>query len=499
MSLATTIDVLGAGRRASPIPASLAGQDAPPPSGVQLLRPVYWIGAAIVAGVAFHFGEIEALAISLAALIALWSFVEPRATLWSATLFMMFLFVFFQSEAPLGEELPQEFFYWGTGVALITAGLCAATLFSRKADWPLARRRFRAPASIAMLCMLLMIIGAAANGLFLGNAPFAVARQVFGCTLFPVYYFASLALLRSAEDVDRWLKGIQWAVALGAFWYVQRLSIASFTLGRYFREQSPITTYAGAVGAIAFAILLDGRRPWRWLQAFAQFAACAMAIIMMGNRAALASLTIAAGLLVIVCVRRRGWLATTLATIVVAGAIAGSFYYGNRFLDSRGIGGDIARRFIIKVSDDRSFQGRMAQMDAVMDVIRKRPVLGAGMGSETVFLAPEEGRLRLTSVDNGWGYVMLKTGLLGLAIFVAFLALILRESLRNLLRSTAGTLRSNSLALLGLLLFGLVVFWSGPSLLHFTSAGFFGTALAATSVLAESRQAAAAGGAEWPR
>ncbi|HTS13127.1 MAG TPA: O-antigen ligase family protein [Candidatus Limnocylindrales bacterium] len=471
----------------------------PVPEGIQLLGPVYWIAGGMLAGVSFRYGGIEALTIVLAILVALWAFADSHNALELCTLFMVYLFVFFQREAPLGEELPEEFFFWGAGVALITAGLCGAALLSSGTSWPLVRKRMTSWPSLAMWAMLIMIVGAAANGLFLGNQPFAVVRQLFGCLLLPTYYFIALVILRSSDQVARWLVRSSWAVALGAAWYVLKLLSASMARGVYYREQSPLTGYAGVIGVVAFAGILEQRNLWRKATAFVQASICSTAIVLMGNRAALASLTIAAGLLVIVCVRRRGWLATTLATIVVASAIAGAFYYGNRFLDNRGIGGDIARRFIIKVSDDRSFQGRMAQMDAVMDVIRKRPVLGAGMGSETVFVAPEEGRLRLTSVDNGWGYVMLKTGLLGLAIFVAFLALILRESLRNLLRSTPGTLRSNSLALLGLLLFGLVVFWSGPSLLHFTSAGFFGTALAATSVLAESRHAAAAGGAEWPR
>jgi len=492
------MEVITTRRDMSASRASDAGHEVAPPSGLQLLRPVYWIAGGVIGGVAFHFGEIEALTISLALLIAFWAFVEPRAALWKATAFMIFLFVFFQREAPLGEELPEEFFFWGAGLALITAGICGAALFSSTTSWTLVRKRMTSWPSLAMWAMLIVIVGAAANGLFLGNQPFAVARQLFGCLLLPLYYFAALALFRSPQDVDRWLAAVKWVVGLGALWYAQKLSFASLALGAYFREQSPITTYAGAVGAIGFAILIDYRKPWRWLQALAQVVACALAIVMMGNRAALASLMVAAGLLVIVCVRRRGWLAMTLATVVVASAIAGGFYYGNRFLESRGLGGDIARRFIIKVSEDRSFQGRMAQMDAVVSTVGRRPVLGAGMGSETKFLAPVEGRVRVTSVDNGWGYVMLKMGLLGLAAFICLTALLLRESLRGLLHSAAGTLRANSMALLGLLVFGLVVSWSGPAFLHFTSAGFFGTALAAILVLSESRRAAASEGDQCP-
>jgi len=459
------------------------------PAGIELLGPVYWIAGTLVSGASLYLGGIEAFAVTLAVLIALWSFADLRTSLCLSTAYMIFLFVFFQNEAPLGDELPQEFFYWGAGVAFITAGVCCATLFSRKTAWFLTWKRMSANASVAVAAMLVMTFAAAANGLWLGNQPFAVVRQLFGCVLLPVYFFCALAILRSDADVDRWLRGVNWSIALGALWYAEKLSATSITRGVYFREQSPLTTYAGAAGVIAFALVVERSSLWRRLQGLAQLILCAAAIVLMGNRAALASLVAACGLLVIVAVSRRGVLAGTLALVIVAGGIGDAFYFGNRFLEHRGVGGDIARRFIIRISEDRSFQGRMAQMEAVMATVRKSPVLGAGLGSETVFLAPEEGRLRLTSVDNGWGYVMLKMGLLGLAVFLAVLGLLLWRSLRHLLRYPRGTLRANTMALLGVLLYGVIVFWSGPAFLHFTSAGFFGTTFAAILVLADSRAA----------
>lgn len=460
-----------------------------PPSGLQLLRPVYWIAGALISGVAFHYGGVEALSIALAAFIALWSFAEPRPTLANVTAFMVFLFVFFQNEAPLGDELPQEFFYWGAGLALITATICLATAFSRADDWSLVKRRLSQPLSIAVFAMFIIIGVAAVNGLLIGNQPFAVVRQLYGCVLLPVYYLLAVTLFRSSSDIDRWLSVVSWAVALGALWYAQKLSLVSVARGVYFREQSPLTTYAGAIGVIAFAALIERRNIWARLQGCVQLACCVAAIVFMGNRAALASLIVASGLLVIFGISRRGAIAAALATAIVAGSIGTAFYYGDPLLERRGLGGDIARRFIFKVLDDSSFQGRMAQMDAVMSTVRKSPVLGAGMGSETKFLAPVEGRVRVTSVDNGWGYVMLKMGVLGLLAFLVFLALLLRQSLSRLLHFRGGTPRASATALLGLLLYGIVVFWSGPSFFHFTSAGFFGTAFAGIAVLSESRAA----------
>ena len=128
------------------------------PIGFALLRPVYGIAGAGVAGASLYFGGIAGATIAIGALIALWAFAEARTALWLATAFMVFLFVFFQSTAPLGEELPAEFLFWGIGVALITAGLVAATLFSPDVNWALTRKRLSAPASLAMAAMAIVIL-----------------------------------------------------------------------------------------------------------------------------------------------------------------------------------------------------------------------------------------------------------------------------------------------------------------------------------------------------
>src|SRR5271170_2977178 len=207
------------------------------PEGLALVRPVYWIAASLVAGVALYLGGIQAVVIAVAALIALWAFAEPRTTLWLATAFMTCLFVFFQREAPLGEEVPEEFFYWGSGIAVITAGLFIATLFAGHVDWTSARKRFLTPPGVAMVALLLVILSATVYGLFVGNQMFAAIRHLFGCLRMPVYFFLALALFRTRADADRWMRRVSLGIALGSVWYVQRLSLLSVSHGGYYREQ----------------------------------------------------------------------------------------------------------------------------------------------------------------------------------------------------------------------------------------------------------------------
>jgi hypothetical protein len=472
---------LASARRAD-IPAAAAG--------LALLRPVYWIAAVLAAGAAFHYVGIEAATLTFAVLIGLWAFAEPETSLWMATAFMIYVFVFFQREAPLGDELPEEFFFWGTGLALITAGLAAATLFASRVDWPLVRKRALTPASLAMLGTLLAILAASVYGLFVGNQPFAVARQLFGCVLLPVYYFISLALFRSAGDAERWLRRVSWCVTLGSLWYAAKLLSTSAARGYYYREQSALVTYAGAVAAVALCGFAERRWKTKIRAAF-QSVVCVLAILSMGGRGALAGLVAAAALLFVLAAYRRGWEAMILAVSLAAALAAGGVYVGNRMILQSGLSGDIARRFFISVSDDRSYQGRMAQMDYVVAEFKLHPVLGAGMGSVTVFFAPGlQGRIRVTSVDNGWGYVMFKMGSLGLAAFSLMMAFLLRESVRRLASAAPGRLRSASLAFFALFFSSLVIFWAGPLFFHFTSVAFFGPALAGIMVLAEARSLA---------
>ena len=314
------------------------------PAGIALLRPVYWIGSALAGGAAFHYLGIEAATIRVAALMGIWAFAEPRTTLWLATAFMVYVFVFFQREAPLGDELPEEFLFWGIGLALITAGLALATLFSSQVDWRLARMRFFAPVSLAMLAMLFAILVSSVYGLFVGNGPFAVARQLFGCVLLPIYYFLALALFRSAGEAEHWLRRVTWCVTLGSLWYAVKLLSTSASRGYYYREQSALVTYAGAIAAAALCGFAENHWTAK-IRASFQSVVCVLAILSMGGRASLAGLVAAGALLMVVSAFRRGR-ASMILVVFLSGAVAtGVGYVGNRMILQSGLAGDIARRF----------------------------------------------------------------------------------------------------------------------------------------------------------
>lgn len=452
--------------------------------GAHVLRVVYWIFATLCSGVALYVGGIEAATIVIAALIALWAFVEPRTSFWLTAAFMVYLFVFFQQTAPLGEEVPAEFLYWGAGIALITLGLIAAALFSSHVDWTLVRRRVAHPSSLAMLGMTAVIVASTVYGLFAGNSLFVVARQMFGCMLLPVYFFLALALFRSHVDVALWLRRARWVVTLGALWYDVKLFRTSEASASYYREQSPLAIYAGAVALIAFCEILARRRMAPRVIALFQLAACLFAILLMGSRSSMGSfLAGAAGAVLLLVWKRRIFIFALIASAVPVGM--GIYpYVSSRLLAASGLSGDIAARFIFVLDRDQSYLGRVAQTDVVLNTAERKPVLGAGMGSEDSFFMPGVGHIKVASVDNGWGYVLLKMGYLGLVTFLLLVAVLLYRGLSGLGELRPSLFRANRLAVVTVFLYALISFIGGPTFLHFSTAAFFATLLGALVVMA---------------
>lgn len=459
------------------------------PTTPGLSTPAFWIVAAIASGAALALGGIAALTIALAVAIGLWAFIKPESALWMSTAFVVFVFVFFRLVPPSGPVLPEEYFYWGYGLLIITAGLGAALFVSRRVDWRLAKNRLRTPASRAMLLMLLVLFVSSIYGVLMGNDSFAVARQFFSSVLLVIYYLLAIAILRTPRDVDLWLGRVRWVVVLGAAWYGLKLALTSFTEGSYYRETSHLAGYAGVIAAVAWNEMLHPRHPSAWLRYGLQLVCCVSAVLMMGNRAAMGSLVVVALFLISLTALRRN--VTVLVVACCLALLTGILVPQalERLTQTRGLTGEIATRFFDPLAEDRSYLGRVAQWGVVVERVTEQPILGDGMGGEFTYLAPGESYLWTTTyVDNGWGFVLLKMGLLGLGAFLVLLGVFLRCAFKRLETAGSSRLHVNRLSLLAVLLFGLVSFLSGPTFFHFSGSGFFGAVFGSILVLAEARQ-----------
>jgi len=96
----------------------------------------------------------------------------------------------------------------------------------------------------------------------------------------------------------------------------------------------------------------------------------------------------------------------------------------------------VVSKFLITPDQDPSFGGRVAEMEAVIEALQRNPVLGSGTLASYMFFDPLFGWRESAFVDNGVGYLLLKTGLLGTGLFV-LLVLSYLKVLRQLRQSVA--------------------------------------------------------------
>lgn len=452
------------------------------------LQQTAWLVAVPLFFSAWVLVGIEAATIVLAVLIGGFAFVKPQTGLWASTGFLVFVCVFFPSDQPqLRADLPSQFVYWGAGVGIIAGSLFLAWLRRERqplSDSPRIRRRL----DRMMLLMLTVFLLASVYGALRGNGAFPVARQLFGCLLFPGYYLLTRTFLRTPDDVDHWLRRMYFVVTAGSACWAGKLIALSIAYGGYVQERSQFIFFAGAIATALFFELLSKqeRLKAKGLLAVA-FVVCALAVLFMGGRFAAASL--AATLLVMLVLRRKRHRLLTAGVVFGIPFLAAGMVLANwsSLSGSGGIVGELAERFSpVDFTEDLSYVGRVAQFYAVMQIVRANPAIGNGMGGEVSFVAPEYADLIIgdsTYVDNGWGYILAKMGVTGLLVFLALIGAFFWSATKGWPREIPDPVARLQGCLLAMFIFGILAFMGGPTFFQFTQSGLMGGTLGALAVL----------------
>ena len=221
----------------------------------------------------------------------------------------------------------------------------------------------------------------------------------------------SSAEVQSAVHRFRWTAIIYSILFLAKFIYLDYY--ADLTAATEFANAQRIAlVFVGSSLAVIFASRLapEGGSPTKadWLYAVI----LVPAVVLSGSRA-----VVGAAMLTLVVFastwRRRSLLRLTLL-VLAAGLVAGLI------LRSRiGVLQEyVVTRFLITPDLDPSFAGRVAEMQAVFEALQRNPILGNGTLASYSFFDPLFGWRESSFVDNGVGYLLLKTGLLGTTIFV---------------------------------------------------------------------------------
>jgi O-antigen ligase len=137
---------------------------------------------------------------------------------------------------------------------------------------------------------------------------------------------------------------------------------------------------------------------------------------------------------------------------------------------------------------DISMLNRFVESEAVWELIKQNPIIGYGLGKTYIFrpLLPRE--LPTWYVHNGYLYIWLKTGLIGLGALVIFYSISLKNSLQCLKVYRQSKLSSLSLGISGLLIAIGVVSITSPQFIQRDSLLILAVSIGIIEVLRRKKQ-----------
>ncbi len=481
-------------------------------SSPAILNAVAGILGVLLALVGYGVAERGGGLVGAGAAVGLWALLNPRSALWLSSAILMVAFVVFPSTPPdtlFGTAPPTEYYYWAVASALIALGLGIALFFRSIALRPPVTRRLRSPESAAMAVMFLVSLASGIYGQLMGNGTSLVLRQFYGTLLFFMTYLYALYFLASAKDVDWILSKLKTAAVLTGLAYSIWLIILNRAWfgalgaegGSYYRVATPLGYYTGMFAVVSFAQLATSQRAGKNFRLLVEFLICAVTLALFGGRAYTLG-TIASILLLISLRLWRSsglvWLrdlSLFLLLAVVSVFLLQTVSPGSDFVEA------VAQRFFAPWETDASYQGRLAQWSAIMESAKDHPLFGTGLGGKLIFyLHPIRLLLEQNYIDNGWGFVLHKMGLLGLG---ALLFLLLRFALTSKrLVGSGRKLADQALiySLVGAFAYSVLAMFGGPSLFHFGSAGISGILLGSMVIVARAEMSPQpARGSPWSR
>jgi hypothetical protein len=313
-----------------------------------------------------------------------------------------------------------------------------------------------------------------------------VLRECSGWITFLVFMLLGYRLSTSANQIQRTFARFRLvALAYSIFFvlkfvYLSLASGADQTAAGFGYSQRDVAFFSGLalVILIAEALTLEVISDWRgsWSAALALL----LAVLFSGSRSVLVGVLIVASLFVFVWhskIRLRIGLLGMAGILVVLFGL--SFVLPSQ-QDSQGsLLSYVANRFLTASTEDTSLLARASEMTAVADAVRANPLLGKGPLASYSFFDPLFGWKDTTFVDSGIGYLLMKTGLLGMGIFIWFSVRWLKMA-QGLRRS----LPAPTVALLACFVYYLVLLNFGPSFFEFQHSWLIGLVAGQTILLA---------------
>jgi hypothetical protein len=422
-------------------------------SSAELARWALLLAGIIVVSLVGLLGGMEYLILGLALGLAILIVRQPEEAVPSGWLFMMAAMVLLPSEARLRfidvkYDQAWQMYFWAAGSLIVSLAALYRIGFSSV---------LRAPA--ALKAFLLVVIASSIHGFIQGNAPSYVIRQLYGSILFVLYFVIAYAA-GDEELLFRRMKAFGGLMALALFVYYASV----FSQFGFHKEDTSITTQFGLVASFLFVKGLMERRT-SWLGASTLVFGASLLFFM--RHVLLDFLFAAAVALAIRSAKRiQRVIYFSVAALILLPSI---FPFGAQLvLDQLEKVPEAMALLPTGTAGIGSLVSRNLELVNAAATLLKSPMLGAGMGSQLAWDDPALGSVEQAYVDNGWAYVMLKMGCLGILAFGWLLFTILRCISRESL--------SVSIPLLAILM---IAMFSEPICFQFTTSPIAG-ALAGT-------------------
>lgn len=324
------------------------------------------------------------------------------------------------SVAALGSDDGADAFevVFGLGLLLYVAAWYAATVLS-------GRRLLRNAADVAMLAFLVASgVGGIALALMLGHSGMDFRADVLSLFALALFFPAREVVVRTERGPELLAACILALGVLASIISAVQLQTA-FTEATAYYEIVDARVTSGEVQAMTALVIAllwaSATRSWRQ-----RLLLLGVAVIVLGGlviaRSRAQWLSAVIGLVVagvVVSGRVRGRLLPTVVFGAAAGAVAGIAFLGER-LTLFVIG--LVRRFTSISSSftmDISLLNRYLETDAAWHEVLRSPVVGYGWGAPvTRYDAIGEGTLVWSFLHNGYVWILHKSGLIGLLLFM---------------------------------------------------------------------------------
>lgn len=397
----------------------------------------------------------------LGVFFAVFTLSNAQAGLWlSLGLVMIASLIAVPAAFEFGYGYSPELAYWAVATCVVFLALSVgyfrtkmnSTLESSSSCATLAPAAFWGFVAISVFSALL--------GIIRGYPPQDVAKQFYGCLLFCAYFLFGLAFTRGERDIGKIVYRTTQIGILCALLYIV-IYLARVPGEGFRKELTILSAYAGGLAVLFLPHMVNRKRiSERLTFGIPMLILFAVPVLAQYKRAILAfaiCALLAFGLQS--ASRNRRYFYTVLAffvfTIVVSTNLLNPI--GAYFAKYE----SLRMLFPEDIQSSYSVYLRLEELRQVLISLGGVPMFGTGMGSTFVWYDPySKFWLEQQTMASGWGYLIVKTGVVGTLVFVWLAARIIRSSL-------ARPLRGVHLGMFLLFIFQLLQMVADPFFLNF--------------------------------